>query len=30
MENLKKLLPGVAACLGIAVPAWLLGKGWRR
>ena len=26
MENLKKLLPGVVACLAIAVPSWLLGK----
>ena len=26
METIKKLLPGVAACLGIAVPSWLLGK----
>lgn len=26
MENVKKLLPGVAACLAIAVPSWLLGQ----
>ncbi len=26
MESLKKKLPGIAACLVIAVPAWLIGK----
>ena len=26
METIKKTLPGVALCLGIAIPAWLLGQ----
>ena len=26
METLKKYIPGMAVCLGIAVPSWLLGK----
>lgn len=26
MQKIKKLLPGTAVCLAIAVPAWLLGK----
>ena len=26
MKDLKKRLPGLLACLAVAVPAWLLGK----
>ena len=26
MQTIKKLLPGIAVCLAIAIPSWLLGK----
>ncbi len=26
MQTIKKLLPGTAVCLAIAIPSWLLGK----
>jgi len=26
MQTIRKYLPGMAVCLAIAVPSWLLGK----
>lgn len=26
MQTIKKNLPGIAVCLSIAIPSWLLGK----
>lgn len=26
MQSIKKNIPGLAVCLAIAVPSWLLGK----
>ena len=26
MQTIKKNLPGIAVCLAIAIPSWLLGK----